>query len=123
MQAYCFFRLHGRLKGVTGSLTQWLQGQRRISLEPGKGQLMQEQVQRLESNGMMWQNANERRWQANYQAAQQYFSSHGGLNIKVSYVMEQEYPLGSWLHEQKRRCQVYWKSSANKPLKRSTCPG
>lgn len=103
MQAYRFFQLHGSLKGVTGSLAQWLQEQRRLYLEPGKNQLTQEQIQRLENIGMVWQNANERRWQAGYQAAQQYFSSHGGLNIKVGYVTEQGYPLGSWLYEQKRR--------------------
>lgn len=65
------------------------------------GALSPEQVERLEKIGMCWGNRKERQWNETYQAAKRYFEAHGDLNVPISYVSPEGYPLGQWLRRQR----------------------
>lgn len=102
-QASAYFAAHGSLNVPSGPLWQWLRKQRRAYRGLENEPLTEERIHRLESIGMEWTTDYERRWQAGYAAASQYYRQHGRLDVKTGYVTEQGYPLGSWLYEQKRR--------------------
>ena len=98
-KAQAYYHVHGHLSMPPGGLWRWLQQQRRVY----PSGLTEEQIRRLESIGMKWLSPGEQRWQAGYNAAQEYCRQHGKLDVKANYMTEQGYPLGSWLYEQKRR--------------------
>ena len=102
-QARAYFAEYGSLNVPSGPLWQWLRKQRRAYRGLENEPLTEERIHRLESIGMEWTTDYERRWQAGYAAASQYYRQHGRLDVKTGYVTEQGYPLGSWLYEQKRR--------------------
>lgn len=105
-QARAYFDEHGSLNVPSGPLWQWLRKQRRAYWGQEDGKLSEEQIHRLEGIGMEWTTVYDRRWQAGYAAASQYYRQHGRLDVHSGYVTEQGYPLGSWLYEQKRRYQA-----------------
>ena len=105
-QARAYFDEHGSLNVPSGPLWQWLRKQRRVYWGQEDGKLSEEQIHRLEEIGMEWTTVYDRRWQAGYAAASQYYRQHGRLDVHSGYVTEQGYPLGSWLYEQKRRYQA-----------------
>lgn len=105
-QARAYFDEHGSLNVPSGPLWQWLRKQRRAYWGQEDGKLSEEQIHRLEEIGMEWTTVYDRRWQAGYAAASQYYRQHGRLDVHSGYVTEQGYPLGSWLYEQKRRYQA-----------------
>lgn len=81
-------------------ICQWL---RRQLIKRNKGQLTNEQIDRLSSIGMDWLTANERTWQRGYLHAKHYRETFGHLNVIVSFVCDDGYPLGEWLHTQRKQ--------------------
>ena len=79
-------------------LCQWL---RKQLLKYKDGKLSQSCINRLSAIGMDWQNPRERAWNRGYEKAKEYCNTHGDLNVVVSYVCEDGFPLGEWLHSQK----------------------
>lgn len=57
---------------------------------------------RLTAIGMDWMNSVERAWDRGYSRAKNYYETNGNLNVIVSYVCPDGYPLGEWLHTQRK---------------------
>lgn len=79
-------------------ICQWL---RRQLLKRNAGKLEQSYIDRLTAIGMDWQNSNERAWNRGYNKAKEYHEEKGDLNVVVSYICEDGFPLGEWLHSQR----------------------
>lgn len=79
-------------------ICQWL---RRQLIKRNDGKLEQDRIDRLTAIGMDWLNSNERAWKHGYERAKEYCEVYGHLNVKVSYVCDDGYPLGEWLHSQR----------------------
>ena len=79
-------------------LCQWL---RRQLLRRNDGKMPQEQINRLSAIGMDWMNSVERGWYRGYSHAKEYRDVYGDLNVIVTYVAPDGYPLGEWLHSQR----------------------
>lgn len=61
----------------------------------------QEQIERLDKIGMIWGNALDYKWEQGFAEAKAYREANGNLDVMVSYVCEDCYPLGEWLHSQR----------------------
>lgn len=83
-------------------ICQWL---RRQLLKRNEGKLGQESIDKLTAIGMDWQNARERAWNRGYSKAKEYYDFHGNLNVVVSYICEDGFPLGEWLRSQRKQKQ------------------
>ena len=79
-------------------ICQWL---RRQLIKRNEGKLEQDRIDRLSAIGMDWLNTNERAWERGYGKAKEYYEVNGNLEVKVSYVCADGYPLGEWLHSQR----------------------
>ena len=79
-------------------LGEWLNRQRRAR----KGTLTDEQTERLDMLGMVWEDKYERRWNEKYNAAVRYYKKHGNISVPVGYITEDGLRLGRWLDRQKR---------------------
>lgn len=75
----------------------WLITQRRVREGQIPGQLTQQQIQRLDSIGMVWGNRNEIAWQRGLESAQKYHDAHGNLMVPGKYTDPEGYPLGQWI--------------------------
>lgn len=60
------------------------------------GKLSDDQVEKLESIGMIW-NLEERYWENGIAHANEYYAKHGNLKIPQKYVCDDGYNLGTWL--------------------------
>jgi hypothetical protein len=58
--------------------------------------LTQEQVNQLESIGMLWEHI-DYQWNRNYDAAEKYFKTNEHLNVPASYVTDDGFRLGMWI--------------------------
>ncbi len=68
----------------------------------GKGSLTEEQIQRLNLIGMVW-NPEEERWQTGLNAARAYFRENGHLRVSVDYTTEDGFELGKWIRLKRRQ--------------------
>lgn len=50
---------------------------------------------------MDWLNSKERAWNRGYTKAKEYHAANGNLNVVASYVCDDGFPLGEWLHTQR----------------------
>ena len=83
------------------SLSVWLVTQRRVREGQIQGNLTEQQIERLDSIGMVWGNRNDRQWNEGYQEAKRYFEAHGDLNVPAEYVSPGGYNLGNWIKRQR----------------------
>ena len=83
------------------SLGVWLVTQRRVREGQIQGNLTEQQIERLDSIGMVWGNRNDRQWNEGYQEAKRYFDAHGDLNVPDDYVSPCGYSLGNWVKRQR----------------------
>ena len=74
----------------------------------------QEQIERLDKIGMYWGNCNENQWMQGYEAAKQYFQTHGNLDVPTMYKTNDGVLLGKWIARQRYVYQNPEKST--KPL-------
>lgn len=94
------------------SLGVWLVTQRRVREGRIQGNLIEQQIARLDSIGMYWGNRNDRQWNEGYQEAKRYFDAHGDLNVPADYVSPNGYNLGNWVKRQRYTRQNPEKSCA-----------
>lgn len=60
--------------------------------------LTSEQQQQLAELGMIW-DRNSEKWKDYFEAAENYYKTHGNLDVMTKYVTENGLPLGRWLSE------------------------
>ena len=80
---------------------QWLSEQRQIYRGNRKGKsLTEEQIKRLESIGMYWDNKEEVIWQQQFEDVMEYYETHGDLDIPEDYCSKRGKLLLSWIKRQ-----------------------
>ena len=79
----------------------WIRRFRQIRQGKVAGTLTEEQIQRLNAIGMVWDDKFSRQWENGYEHAVQYYNQHGNLDVPTMFVCEDGYALGRWL---KRQC-------------------
>ena len=110
-QASIYYAEHGNLnvplryKTPGGlSLGEWVQTQRSIRKGREKyGVLTPQQIERLDSIGMIWETRAETAWARGVEAAKRYRQQYGGLQVPPSYQDETGFALGNWLKNTRAR--------------------
>jgi hypothetical protein len=100
-----YFEMHGNLKCACSFQTEdgfklgsWIGNQK---TRYRKQQLTQEQIEKLEEIGMVW-NRLEEQWNEGYNHAKQYFQENQTLAVPQNYCCPDGYHLGDWLQTQKK---------------------
>lgn len=109
--ASTYYAEHGNLKvplryktpgGL--SLGDWVQTQRQI--RKGKrtfGTLTQQQIERLDSIGMVWETRSETAWAKGVEAARRYRQQYGDLQVPSAYKDADGFALGNWIRNTRSR--------------------
>ena len=79
------------------SLGSWLQLQRLIRNGKRVGTLTQQQIEKLDSIGMLWESRADVAWNHGFAEAEQYFADHGNLLVSKNYKTEDGFQLGAWI--------------------------
>ena len=79
------------------SLGQWISTQRKVHAGTAYGNLTEEQIQKLNAVGMVWENVRDLQWNRNYQMAKEYYEANGHLRIPGTYVTDDGVHLGQWI--------------------------
>ncbi len=79
-------------------LGQWIN---QIKTAHSKAYLSNEQIEKLNGIGMVWESNSDRLWEIHFDDAKAYFKQKGDLNIPVAFETEQGFKLGSWLAHQR----------------------
>ena len=86
------------------SLGDWVQTQRQI--RKGKrafGTLTQQQIERLDSIGMVWETRSETAWARGLEAARRYRQQYGDLQVPSAYKDADGFALGNWIRNTRSR--------------------
>ena len=86
------------------SLGDWVQTQRQI--RKGKrtfGTLTQQQIERLDSIGMVWETRSETAWARGLEAARRYHQQYGALQVPSAYKDADGFALGNWIRNTRSR--------------------
>ena len=86
------------------SLGDWIQTQRQI--RKGKrafGTLTQQQIERLDSIGMVWETRSETAWARGLEAARRYRQQYGDLQVPSAYKDADGFALGNWIRNTRSR--------------------
>ena len=86
------------------SLGDWVQTQRQI--RKGKrtfGTLTQQQIERLNSIGMVWETRSETAWARGLEAARRYRQQYGDLQVPSAYKDADGFALGNWIRNTRSR--------------------
>lgn len=110
-QARIYYAEHGdlrvplRYKTPGGlSLGDWVQTQRRLHRGSCPfGVLTQQQIDKLDSIGMIWETRTETAWSRGLEAARRYFQQYGDLRIPSDYKDDTGFALGNWLNNTRAR--------------------
>ena len=109
--ASTYYAEHGNLKvplryktpgGL--SLGDWVQTQRQI--RKGKrtfGALTQQQIERLDGIGMVWETRSETAWARGLEAARRYRQQYGDLQVPSAYKDADGFALGNWIRNTRSR--------------------
>lgn len=89
------------------ALGSWLNNQKAIRKGTIIGKLTEDQIQKLDSIGMIWDSL-DYFWEQNFRLAKEYYLAHGNLDIQTNYKSKDGKHLGNWILRQR---QLY-KSSA-----------
>lgn len=104
-QAISYYETYGNLEVPYDYVTEdgfalgtWVQNQKQIYAEKkaGAASLSDEQIEKLEQIGMVWQTRSENIWEEKYMLAKKYYEEHGNLEIPFGYCVG-EIQLGRWL--------------------------
>lgn len=79
------------------SLGSWITTQRRVRAGQIYGCLTQNQIERLNSIGMVWENRLEIAWERGFGYAEAYYRANGNLLVPARYKTEDGFALGSWI--------------------------
>ena len=83
-------------------LGYWLRKMRAIRAGKAKGAaLTLEQIERLDSLGMIWEKHADRCWEDGFRHARDYAVLHGNLDVPALFVCTDGFRLGSWLTRQR----------------------
>lgn len=103
-----YYEEHGNLDMPTDYVMdgiwigQWLKEQRQIKRGQIKNkQLSEEQIRKLESIGMFWENKQDKAWMEMFEEVKQYYHEHGNCCIPSAYTSTKGTKLGSWLQRQR----------------------
>ena len=103
-QAKIYYEANGNLavnkSYVTASglnLGSWLMTQRRVYAGTVAGNLSKEQIERLNAIGMVWEGANEQKFQTGVAELEKYEALFGHTDVPADYVTDSGYPLGQWI--------------------------
>ncbi len=66
-----------------------------------KCRISQEQIQRLDAIGMVWESRHDTAWNNAYEAACRYKQEYGNLDIPVAYISKEGCRLGKWIRHQR----------------------
>ena len=86
------------------SLGDWVQTQRQI--RKGKrtfGTLTQQQIERLDGIGMVWETRSETAWAKGLEAAKRYRQQYGDLQVPSAYKDADGFALGNWIRNTRSR--------------------
>ncbi len=92
-------------------LGQWIANLRAGYRKGGTPYLTAERIAALEALGMVWDNQNDVKWAAGYNAACDYFRQNGNLEVPSSYVTSDGLKLGRWI----RRQRLAYNAAPNSP--------
>ena len=111
-EALHYFNEHGNLdvpasyKTASGfALGAWIRNLRHLRREK-PDVISQAQAARLDAIGMSWEDGNNTRWMASYNAAKRYYEYTGHLNVPIHYVAPDGTPLGKWVARQRAAYQT-----------------
>lgn len=81
------------------ALHEWLRQQRG---RRKAGKLLPAQIEALDAIGMNWLNSKEQAWENGFAAASKYYAENRNLSVPATYSTPDGYPLGQWIHAQRR---------------------
>ena len=109
-EASIYYAEHGdlnipkRYTTPTGlSLGEWLTTQRRVRAGQVPGTLTEQQIARLDSIGMEWENRNDMAWERGLEEARKFREQFGNLQVPAKYKTKDGYLLGVWLTNARKR--------------------
>lgn len=83
-------------------LGAWIAQMRYQRMAPNRHRLTEEQVQKLDAIGMVW-NKVDIAFEQGYEVARHFFEENGHLDVPAAYVSENGYKLGAWLGKLRER--------------------
>ena len=83
------------------ALGSWLNNQKAIRKGNIVGTLTEDQVQKLDAIGMIW-DLLDYFWEQNYRLAKEYYLAHGNLDIPATYKLKDGKHLGNWILRQRQ---------------------
>ena len=96
------------------NLGSWVQLQRLVRNGKRMGNLSEQQIQRLDSIEMIWDDRAELAWKRGFEHAEAYFKEHGNLLVPSKYKDRDGFALGHWVMTKR-------KEGANSRLTREQC--
>lgn len=101
-----FYEAHGHLRVNSRYVTpegiglgRWISNVRqRYQMPESAGGLSHDQIQQLEQSGMIW-DSTQAQWEHHFGWAAAYYDEYGHLDVPVSFVTEDGFPLGRWLSQ------------------------
>ncbi len=99
-----FFKREGHLNLPNDYITEeglnlgmWLLTQRRVYAGKVPGNLSKEQIERLETIGMKWENRNDQKFLQGCEALKNYRIRYGNTDVGIGYISEEGFALGKWV--------------------------
>lgn len=92
------------------ALGSWIANQKAIRKGTINGKLTENQINKLDSIHMIWEDYNDLNWSKHYHAAKQYYKEHGNLEVPSRYVNADGVSLGRWISSVRR----WYNSGAHK---------
>lgn len=83
------------------ALGSWLNNQKAIRKGTIVGKLTENQIQKLDDIGMIWDSF-DYFWEQNFRLAKEYYLAHGNLDIQTNYRTKAGKHLGSWILRQRQ---------------------
>lgn len=83
------------------ALGSWLNNQKAISKGTIVGKLTEDQIQKLDSIGMIWDSL-DYFWEQNFKLAKEYYLTYGNLDIPTNYKSTDGKHLGNWILRQRQ---------------------
>ena len=108
-EASIYYAEHGNLRvpveystSAGLNLGSWVQLQRLVRNGKRIGNLSEQQIQRLDGVGMIWDERTELAWKRGLEHAKAYFKEHGNLLISFKYKSPDGFLLGQWVAVKRR---------------------
>lgn len=83
------------------ALGSWLNNQKAIHKGTIVGKLTEDQIQKLDSIGMIWDSL-DYFWEQNFRLAKEYYLAHGNLDVPTNFKSKDGKHLGNWILRQRQ---------------------